>query len=166
MRIGSRRYVVEWGHLLLVLGIAVVVVAYLLDARSVSLRTNNLLLVQPASLFALVLVAMVLPQCVRRADAAAAGEADDVGDKDPSQGDPSRAEFARFAALAGSLALFVLAMEWIGFDVGAWLFTAVGLFICGERRPLVLLLFPIVFATLVVLGFKSIIPFPFATSVL
>lgn len=156
MRIGSRRYVVEWGHLLLVLGIAVVVIAYLLDARSVSLRTNNLLLVQPASLFALVLVAIVLPQCFRRADLAA---------DDARQGDPTREEFLKFAALAGSLALFVFTMEWIGFDVGAWLFTAIGLYVCGERRPLVLLVYPIVFAALVVIGFKAIIPFPFATTV-
>jgi phosphoenolpyruvate synthase/pyruvate phosphate dikinase len=63
-RPGERR--VDWGHLLLLLFICSVVVAYLLDARAVSLKFGNLALIQPAAILALILAAMVLPQCFRR----------------------------------------------------------------------------------------------------
>jgi hypothetical protein len=57
---------VDWGHLLLLIFICGVVVAYLLDARAVSLKVSNLALIQPAAILALILAAMVLPQCFRR----------------------------------------------------------------------------------------------------
>src|SRR3546814_11349528 len=62
----TRRVVVDWGHLALLLVICAVVIAYLLDARATSLKINNLLLVEPAAIIALILAAVVLPQCFRR----------------------------------------------------------------------------------------------------
>src|SRR5690554_6828766 len=66
MRDPKTRLAVDWGHLALLLVICAVVVAYLLDARATSLKVNNLLLVQPAAILALILAALVLPQCFRR----------------------------------------------------------------------------------------------------
>ena len=57
---------ISFGHLALLAVICIAVIAYLLDARATSLKPNNLLLVQPAALLALVLIAMVIPQCFRR----------------------------------------------------------------------------------------------------
>src|SRR3546814_13676435 len=70
----TRRVVVDWGHLALLLVICAVVIAYLLDARATSLKINNLLLVEPAAIIALILAAVVLPQCFRRK-----GPEDDAG---------------------------------------------------------------------------------------
>jgi hypothetical protein len=143
---------VQWGHLALLLLIAGGVVAFLLDARATSLRINNLLLVQPAALIALVLAAIVLPQCfVRRR------ETDET---------ESAADLARVAALAACFGLLAFGMEFVGFDVATFLFMAVGLWLCGERRWWVVLLFSAVFTTLLIWGYGALIPFPFPLLVL
>jgi hypothetical protein len=65
MRIGGRNYRVDWGHLIVATTIAVLCLAYLLDARRTSLDIQNLLLVQPLALFALLMYLLILPQCFK-----------------------------------------------------------------------------------------------------
>jgi hypothetical protein len=145
------RLEVQWGHLALLVLIAGVVIAYLLDARRVSLRTNNLLMIQPMALIALGLVAAVVPQCFRRA-AKARGE--------------SLGDLARIAMLAAAFGAFTLSMERVGFDLATFAFMLVALFVCGERRWWVLIGFSAVFTLLLVLGYGALIPFPFPLAVL
>ncbi len=66
MKIGKRTYEVDWGHFAVLTLIAAFVIAYLIDTRATSLRMNNLLFVQPASIIALVLYLLILPQTLRR----------------------------------------------------------------------------------------------------
>ena len=73
MRIRGHEYRVDWAHLVFVTLMAAAVLWYLLDARSVSLKVNNILLVQPLALFALLMYLLILPQCFRRADAGSGG---------------------------------------------------------------------------------------------
>ncbi len=80
MRIGQHRYTIDYGHLALITLIAAAVFWYLLDARSVSLSVNNLLLVQPVALFALAMYLFIIPQCFHRVDKQAA--------KSPKEQDP------------------------------------------------------------------------------
>lgn len=148
---GRGRFEVQWGHLALLTLIAGVVIAYLLDARRVSLRTNNLLMIQPMALIALGLVATVVPQCFRRATKAR-GE--------------SLSDLARIAMLAAAFGAFTLSMERVGFDLATFGFMLVALFVCGERRWWVLLGFSAVFTLLLVLGYGALIPFPFPLAVL
>ena len=61
---------------------------------------------------------------------------------------------------------FTTSLETAGFDVSCWLFTAVALCICGERRWWVVVLFATVFTVLLIYGYRSIIPFPFPLRVL
>lgn len=149
---------IHWGHLALLALIGGVVVAYLLDARGTSLRTNNLLLVQPASIIALLLAAAVLPQCFRRAAV-----------EPESEGPERRGRFrglAKVAALAAAFGALVFSLETVGFDVATFLFTGFGLWICGERKLWVIGLFSAVFTAVIVYGYKALVPYPFPLSVL
>lgn len=161
MRISGRRYEIDWGHTAVVLCIADVIAAYWLDARSVSLGINNLLLVQPASLLGLVLCAIVLRQCVRQVPDECAAEP-----ATPSVRWTQAIELLKVAAMAAALGVFVFSLETIGFDAACFLFVAVGLVICGERRWWVLILFPAVFTVLLILFFRALIPFPMPTLLL
>lgn len=160
----SGRITVMWGHLLLLAIIAGVVIAYLLDARSVSLRPNNLLLVQPASIFALILVALVLPQCFRRVRPEEEAPAD--GDEADAPPPETLGDLARIFLLIASFTAFALSLEVVGFDVATWLFMIVALYICGERRWWVNLLTSTVFTVALIYGYGAIIPFPFKLTVL
>lgn len=152
------RRIVDWSHILLLAIFAIVVVAYLLDARSVSLKTNNLLLVQPASIIALVLVAIVLRQCFRRTPADEAERA-----VNPAAGWRGLVGPGLLAVLFGA---FTLSLQTVGFDVATFVFITAGLWVCGERRLWVVLPFSAVFTAVVVYGYQSIIPYPFPLSVL
>jgi hypothetical protein len=159
MRIGGTRYRIEWGHLLLLLFIAGTVTWYLFDARGRSLNINNLLLVQPTAILALILCAVVLRQCFVPI----------VSDEDEVTPEARREDLRavlKVAVMAGAFGLFAFSLETIGFDVAAWLFVAVGLYICGERRWLVLVLFPTLFTAALIYFFRALIPFPLPTSVL
>jgi hypothetical protein len=162
MRIGNRTYKVDWGHFLVATAIAGFGIAYLLDARATSLNIQNLLLVQPTALFLLLMYLLVLRQCIS------------VSRSEPEIGQFSELEesaaleeghrgLGRIAALIAVFGLFVFSVEEIGYDVAGWAFTVVGLWICGERRIWVLAIFPAIFAVLVVLGFKMMVPYPMTT---
>ncbi len=155
MRIGGRVHVVDWGHLAVATFVAAVSLAYLLDARATSLNIQNLLLVQPTAILVLVLYLFVLPQCVRPRPA-------EPPEAEPAPGE-TPAGLLRIAALAGAFGVFVFTVEEVGYDLGGWAFALAGLWICGERRPLVLLLLPLAFAAAVILGFKAMVPYPMTT---
>lgn len=162
MKDPKTRLTVDWGHLVLLLAICIVVVAYLLDARATSLRTNNLLLVEPAALLALILAALVLPQCFRRRDGEAQAE-------EEAAGPPPRQvwrELGKVAALAAAFGAFALSLETVGFDVATFVFTALGIYICGERRLWLIGLFSAVFTVAIVYGYQMLVPYPFPLLVL
>lgn len=148
------RWRVAWGQLALVTTLAGLALAYLLDARSVSLSVNNLLLLQPTALFVLALWGVIAFGTIRRAH--------------PEEG-PSPRDWIgqlRVVAMVAVFGVFIASLERIGYDIAIALFVAVGLFIGGERRLLWLLLFPAVFAACVTLGFRALVPYPFPTTLL
>lgn len=146
------RLVVNWGHLLLLVVIGGVILAYLLDARAASLKVNNLLFVQPAALIGLALVAAVLPQCFRRLSA-------DVG------AEPLSA-LARPMMMMAALIAMAFVMDVIGFDIAVFLFLVIGLWLCGERNWLINIGFSAVFTVVLIYGYGAIIPFPFPLLIL
>ncbi len=165
MRIRGHEYRVDWAHLVFVTLMAAAVLWYLLDARSVSLKVNNILLVQPLALFALFLYLLILPQCLRRADAEA--------EQAPAVEDPLApalpTEFralARVGILGVALGLLVFTMDKIGFDIAIWLFALATMLICGERRPIPLAVYPLAVAVVAVYGFRALMPYPMFTAVL
>jgi hypothetical protein len=175
MRIGGRNYRVDWGHLIVATTVAGLCLAYLLDARRTSLDIQNLLLVQPLALFALLMYLLILPQCFKP-------EATSEEERSPAQPAPpaaapqqplgndaaqlGRGDVLRVGTLAVALGAFVISLNTIGFDIGIWLFSAITMFICGERRPLPLLLYPTALSVLLVYGFRALMPYPMVTTIL
>jgi Tripartite tricarboxylate transporter TctB family len=151
---------VDWGHLALLLLIVGIVIAYLLDARATSLKTQNLLLIQPAAIVALILAALVLPQCFRRRQA----ESDAEG-KDGAQRE-SWVDLGKVAALAAAFGAFAISLETVGFDVATFIFTALGIYICGERKLWVIGAFSAIFTVAIVYGYQLLVPYPFPLLVL
>ena len=156
------RRVVDWGHLALLLLICGIVGAYLYDARSTSLKLNNLLLVEPAAILALILAALVLPQCFRREQRQTGEEAD----ADSAKPRESWRELGKVGALTAAFGAFALSLETVGFDVATFVFVALGLYICGERKVWVIGLFSAVFTTAIVYGYQTLVPYPFPLTVL
>jgi len=158
MKDRKTRRVVDWGHLALLALICGVVGAYLLDARATSLKINNLALVEPAAIIALILAAVVLPQCFRRRGPEA--EADGPAPKE------SWRDLGKVAALAAAFGAFALSMETVGFDVATFVFVALGIWICGERKPWVIALYSAGFTVVIIYGYQTLVPYPFPLRVL
>lgn len=150
---------VQWGHLALLAVIAGLVLFYLLDARSVSSSINNLILVQPAAIIALILVLVVLPQCFRRPE-----EADPEGTLPPKR--ETGTELAKIGVLTGAFIALAFLMERIGFDIATFVFLVVAIYICGERNWFANLAFSAAFTMVLIFGYGAIIPFPFPLTIL
>lgn len=163
MRFGNHRYRVDWGHLLVVAMIATICAVYLRDTLATSTNINNILFVLPASIIALILCVAILPQLVRRMDMGTTVR-DTESDEKPAT--ETWRDLGWIALLVVCFGLFVYSLERIGFDVASWWFITAGLFICGERRPLVLVLYPLIAATCIVLAFKALIYYPMFTLIL
>jgi Tripartite tricarboxylate transporter TctB family len=166
MRIRGHRYVVDWGHLIFVTLIAAAVLWYLFDARSVSLSVNNLLLVEPIAIAALLMYLLILPQCVRRADAPPAQESPAPTDPLVSTLPKETRALLRIGALGAALGAFVFLLDVIGFDLAIWAFALATMVVCGERRAIPLALYPIAVAVVAVYGFRALMPYPMVTSLL
>ena len=166
MRIGRQSYSIDYGHLALITFIAAVVFWYLLDTRSVSLSVNNLLLVQPVALFALAMYLFILPQCFHRVDGRAVEKAADDADPFAVKLSTDRADVIRMASLGISLGLMVFLLDVIGFDIAIFLFAAAAMAVCGERRPLHLLLFSLAVTLVTIYGFRALISYPMHTTLL
>lgn len=158
MKDQNTRRVIDWGHLFLLLLIVGIVVAYLLDARSTSLKTNNLLLVQPASILALLLAALIVPQLFLRI---APGDTPDEQVRRAA-----RMELFRVGAMAAALGIFVFSLETVGFDIATFVFTAAGLYICGEKRIWVIGVYSAVFTAAIIYGYQLLVPYPFPLTIL
>jgi hypothetical protein len=159
---------VDWGHLIFLAVIAGFVIWYLQDAISVSLKANNLLLILPLGIVVLIFCAVVVPQCFNKKDAPARKlkthlmkelSADEIRTGD-------RKKLLIIGGMAASLGLYVVLLNVIGFDIDTVLFAAVAMFICGERRPLRLIIYPLLVGALLVWGFHTLLPFPMYTIIL
>ena len=69
-------------------------------------------------------------------------------------------------AVAVSLGLYVSLLNVIGFDVASCLFVLAVMLICGERRPIPLIVYPVIVAVVLVAGFRALLPYPMYTVVI
>ena len=166
MRIRGHEYRVDWTHLVFITLIAAFILWYWLDARSISLSVNNLLLVQPLAIFALLMYLMIIPQCFRRADLAEEAQAPAVDDPLAPALPTEGKELGRVALLGVALGLLVFSLNLIGFDIAIWLFALATMLICGERRPIPLAVYPLAVVLVTVYGFRALMPYPMDTTIL
>lgn len=145
----KKKLSVDWGHLLTVMALGAWALWYLTDLRSVSLRLENTLLVQPLVFILLLMLLAVVPQCLRKEDLPA--------DLHPEVLD--RVSFLKILALMASFALCIWGMFTFGFDISVFLFCLVALAICGERRWWVILLFSSLATVILVKGYQLLVPF-------
>lgn len=151
---GLTRRKIAWTELGFVTAIAAGVLAFLMEARGVSLDPQNLLLLQPTAWLVLGLWAVLAFGCLTRRVPAGAPPRE------------SAADMLRILALVLAFGLFTAGLEQVGYDVAICVFVLVALVIGGERHPAALLLFPPLFTLAVIYGFRLLIPYPFPTSVL
>lgn len=142
-----------WAELAFVTALAGGVLAYLVEARGVSLDQQNLLLLQPTAWVVLGLWAVIATGCLtRRADPDAPRE--------------TAVELLRVLAMVAAFGMFIAGLERVGYDVAICVFVLAGLLIGGERHPAALLLYPPLFTLAVIHGFRLLIPYPFPTGLL
>ena len=147
--------------------IAAATIWYLSDAMSVSMSVNNLLFIGPVGVFAVLLCCAIAPQCFHRVGEVAPQQRrakDITGMQELTVN--SRKEGLQIGLLAASLGALVFLLDVIGFDIALWLFAIAVMLLCGERRPLMLAVFPLALAVLVVVGFRAMLPYPMYTLVL
>ena len=144
------RFSIDYGHLIFLIIISAWVIWYWINARSVSTRPENLLIIQPVSIGILILTVCILPQVFRSADIPAELKPEPL----------STVEFLKIVAVMLAMVGLVYLMFTVGFDVGVLFFSAITTIICGERRPLLVGLFSIVTTLVIVKGYQLLITFP------
>jgi hypothetical protein len=140
---------VDWGHLLTVMAMGAWALWYLADLRKVSLSLENTLLVQPLIFVFVLMLLAVVPQCLRKKDLPA--------DLHPEALD--RISFLKILGLMLSFALCIWGMFAVAFDISVLLFIVITLWICGERRWWVMLLFSSLATVILIKGYQLLVPF-------
>jgi len=137
--------------LLVVLGLAGFVVWYLLEAWGASGKTENLILILPISVITLVLCALELFQQLRQG---------------VTQEHQNREAVSSVLPVMALFAGYVIALEWLGFDLATVIFVAAFLALQGERRAPWLVGYSVCFGMLVALFFSNMLPYPMPMSLL
>lgn len=164
---GAWRIRFDVGHVLFVFALGAYCIWYLFDTRRASTNYQNLLLIEPAVIFAVLLLLVILKSIVsiERSERAAevsppAVATEEIASDEPAEDGPTVGMAVAAMAL---MAVYVAAIPYIGFDGASLLFIATAIFMQGERRPAVLVLVPIGFVVVVVYGFKQLLPIPIPT---
>jgi len=145
----SKKLSVDWGHFATILLILGWTIWYYFDARSTSKDTENLLILGPVALLTLILGTITLFQSLYSA-------------RLPEQLRPerlTRGELGRVVTLIGSFVLFVFSLPTHGFDGAGAIYICVSMALFGERRPWVLIIFPLVSMALLMTLFQLLVPY-------
>lgn len=156
VRIGRRAFIVDLPHFLFLTGIVGFCTWYFLDAYAASNTVENLLLIEPAAIAALILYVLILRSVIQLSPEPSVVAA---VPRPPLSGIVRVRIFGGMALLIAYVAL----MGIIGFDVATVLYVAATLALLGERRPLMLTLLPLLFAAVVVFAFRRMVTVPVPT---
>jgi hypothetical protein len=151
--VGRWRVAIDLPHLAFITGIAGWCAWYCSDAWRAAANVQNLILVLPATIGALLLYLFVLRECVTVSRVTAS---------------PTRSVRAVIAPLVAKriiglmllLAAYVVAGPIVGYDVASVVYLFATLFFLGERRLYVLLPVPAVFCIIAVYCFQTILATP------
>jgi hypothetical protein len=157
----------DWSHLALLAFFAAVTGWYLFDTVQASRRVENLIFVVPLAAFALLMCLIAAVRAARPSGAGAVGDpglAADTKKEAPASAHARDRPPASTIALMAAFAVYVAAMDTIGFDIASLLFIGAALWIQGERRWTLLLVYTPLFALGVTWGFKQMLPYPMPTT--
>jgi len=130
--------------LVVLLVLASLVVLYGIDAYQASSEILNLILVLP-------LIAIVLVLCLVQFIIELRDRKSDI---------PARESVTDVAPVIGLFALYVLTLQWLGFDIGTMLFVAAFLWLQGERRWRWLIGYSMSLGFGLALFFSAMLPYP------
>lgn len=140
---------VDWGHLFTVMAMGAWALWYLADLREVSLSLENTLLVQPLIFVFVLLLLAVIPQCIHKKDLPQELHPEEL----------NRVSFLKILGLMVAFGLCIWGMFAVGFDISVFIFCLVALWICGERRWWVILLFSSLATVILIKGYQLLVPF-------
>lgn len=164
---GARR-TIDWGHLSVLTTVGGAVLWYLADAISVSTNIHNLLLVAPLCIVALAMCLIIAPQCFRKdvviSEAAHQEGVNNAGAEGLRSMDHKN--LLVIGSVGAALGIYVFILNVVGFDIATWLFALAVMFVCGERRPFFLMIYPLVVTVLLISAFRALLPFPMYTAIL
>lgn len=123
---------------------------YCYDAVRASTDILNLIVVMPMTMVVLVLCLCQFVLSIK--DETAAGEADGL--------------ITDVLPVIGLFAGYVLSLNWLGFDVGTFMFLIAFLWLHGERRWPWLFAYSISFALALTIFFSKMLPYPMPTLIL
>jgi hypothetical protein len=151
--VGQRRVAIDLPHLIFATAIAAWIAWFCRDAWLSQPDVENMILILPASVFALIVYGFIVASCCR-----VLGPADA-----PAQ--PTRAPLAPGMGIkiAGSMALlggYGVAGPMIGFDVSSFVYMLAMMAFLGERKIIPLLLIPLLFSAAVTYGFNVLLATP------
>lgn len=153
LTVGTKKVAVDLPHLAFATGIAAWCVWFCRDALQSQADVENLIMIVPASIAAVIIYGFVAASCFRV-----------VARTDPAPAPPRRPLAPGIGLkIAGTmflLAAFVVAGPLIGFDVASFVYLFAMLFFLGERRILVLLLIPALFCAIAIHLFDTVLATP------
>lgn len=152
-RIGNRTIIIDLPHLAFATAIAAWCIWFCQDAWRAQRDVENLIMILPASVLALILYLFVAAGCVRIVSAPA-----QLTDAPRQPLGPGMA--TKIAGTMALLAAYVIAAPLIGFDVVSFAYVLAMLLFLGERRTLVLLLVPTLFCAIAIYCFDTILATP------
>ena len=152
----------EWGHIAFVTAIAITCLIYVFDTLSVSHHINNTILVVPAAGLVLLLCVWVVISgiSIRRVIPDARNGQDQAISLEEKQA------LAKSIVLMALTGVYVAIIEFVGLDIASFAFLIVVLVLLGERRPIFVLCFALIFTLIVVGGTVALIPYPIPMTLL
>ncbi len=145
-RLGRRSYTVDLPHLGFASAIAAWSAWYCRDAWLARADVENMILILPAGIAAMLLYAVVAIGCFKTEAPAERAHTSGTG--------------VQIAVTMALLAAFAIGAPLIGFDAAGFAYLFAMLFFLGERRILVLLLIPAVFCAVVIFCFGTLLDTP------
>ncbi len=153
MAFRGRTVVIDVPHLAFATAIAGWCIWYCQDAWRAQRDVENLIMILPASLLAVILYLFVAVGCVRFVSGPEQDAASPRRPLRPGLG-------GKIAGTMALLAAYVIAAPLIGFDVVSFAYVLAMLWFLGERRILVLLLVPALFCAVAIYSFDTILATP------
>ena len=151
----------RWGHLAFLATVAGYAAWYAADAYMASAKLQNLILIVPGAALCIGLAAGLAYRELRPAGAPAATSDDTTGSGENNAVTAEESVDERIPpVLLAMLAVYVVAMAWIGFDIATFLFVGAALYLLGQRNWALILGYSTAFTFAVVAGMGQLVSLP------